>query len=252
MSTAINVLIVENDILLATNIKLSLEKEGIGIAGIASNLENAVELMKRCDIDLALIDIELDGPEDGIITASELVRIKWIPIIYITGNTPLVIGDRIKRTFPAAFLQKPIRMKELQVQIEIALHNFNEGNLPSPSKIETEHIFLPTVNGLVSVKINEILYVKAERINAQLFLTQTESKRLHQNNGSAVLAFVNKGRIASRLPSQFFELSRSFLVNLSHVTRIDGATLYLQAHSIPIPDGRRKALLERLTVIKNS
>ncbi|HEV7378560.1 MAG TPA: response regulator, partial [Dyadobacter sp.] len=217
MSTRINVLIVENDILLANNMKLSLQKEGLFVAGTANSMETALHIMKKNDIDIALIDIELDGPEDGVVTATELVKIKWIPIIYITGNTPLVIGDRIKKTFPAAFLEKPVRVKELHVQIEIALHNFNAGNLPNPVKIETGQIFLPTVQGLISVKVNEILYIRAERVNAQLFLTTTESQRIQQPGSSTMLAFVNKGRISTRLPSHFFELSRSFVVNLNHV-----------------------------------
>ena len=253
MKPPIHILIIENDILLAANIQSNLQREGIVVAGVASNMNNAIEIIKKKNVDIALIDIELDGPEDGVITAIELIKIKWIPIIYMTGNTPFEVHDRMKKTFPAAFLEKPLRVKELHIHIELALNNFNAGNIPSANRIEQDYIFVPTIHGLISVKVSEIIYIKADRVNSLLYLTKTETNRLYPAmTETAILVMVNKGRISARLPSHFFELSRSLVINLDHVNKIDSSSIHMHAHSVNIPEGRKRALMERLTVIKNN
>ena len=117
MKLGTTILIVENDNLLAETIRQSLLKDGFDVCGIAGSLKSAVDLMRKHPVDLALIDIKLDGPEDGIATAKELLKIKWIPIIYITGDSLLTALERSKDTFPAAFLEKPLRTRELFAQM---------------------------------------------------------------------------------------------------------------------------------------
>jgi DNA-binding response OmpR family regulator len=244
---------VEDDRLLAENIRQSLEKEGLMIAGVAGNLKSAVEIMKQKTVDLVLLDIQLDGPEDGIQTAIELMKIKWVPIIYMTGNTPLEIIDRIQNTFPAAFLEKPLRMRELYIQIELALINFNAGNLPSPSRIESEYIFLPANKGLIGVRVQEILFIKADRVNSQLFLSASEFERLYPTRKyGPVLISVHKGGIIPKLPFNFHSLSRSLVINLNQIQQIDSNSLFIHKHEIPIPDGKRKSLMNQLVIIKNT
>lgn len=242
-----HILIVEDDVLLATDMKRNLTSEGWIISGIARNLTAAVEIMTKENVDLALIDMTLDGPEDGVATALELQKIKWIPVIYMTGTTPMELKARVSETFPAAFLEKPLRMKELAIQIELALNNFHGGYIPNPQKTHAEFIFLPTNSGLVRVKINEIVYIKAERNNSQLFLTTTDNQSV---NNPQLFVTINKGRIFQELPSNFFALSRSLVLNLNHILTISTDTIYMQSHALSIPEGRRKDLLDQLVIIK--
>lgn len=246
-----HILIVEDDLLLATDLKRSLSSEGWIISGIARNLTAAVEIMTKEPVDLALIDMKLDGPEDGVATALELQKIKWIPVIYMTGTTPMELKTRISETFPAAFLEKPLRMKELAIQIELALNNFQGGFIPNPQKTQSEFIFLPTNSGLVRVKINDIVYIKADRNNSQLYLTTTDIQSINKAESTAPLfVTINKGRIFQELPSNFFALSRSLVLNLNHILTISTETIYMQSHALPIPEGRRKDLLDQLVIIK--
>jgi len=247
-----NVLVVEDDRLLAENIKQTLTKEGFSVSGVARNLKEAVDIMKRNVIDIALIDIQLDGPEDGVATATELLRIKWIPIIYITAHTPLEMDERMKKTLPAAFLEKPLRVRELAVQIELALHNFGVGNLPSAYQLPSEQLFLPADKGHIGVKIREILYLKADRVYSQLFLSEKEFSRIYPGRTYGhVLILSNMGSVFRRLPADFYLLSRSLVINLNHLARVDSNRLFMQQHEIPIPEGRRKDLIDRLAVVKS-
>ncbi|MCE6992714.1 response regulator transcription factor [Dyadobacter sp. CY323] len=252
MKTSRKILIVEDDPLLAENISLTLEKEeGIELCGVAPNLKSAVDIMKRNPADLALIDVQLEGPEDGIATANELLKIKWIPIIYMTGNTPLEMKEKMKNTFPAAFLEKPLRMRELYVQIDLALHNFQSNNFVPSDPIQQDQLFLPTSQGFAGIKTREILFIKADRIRSEIFVTEREFYRIYPGKKyTAIHVSVNMGSVFRQLTSQFFLLSRSIVINLSHISRIDTSRLFIENHEIPIPDGRRKDLVNRLKVVK--
>jgi DNA-binding response OmpR family regulator len=245
------ILIVEDDTLLAENIARTLEAEGFGNCDAASDLKTAVSIMKKNPADLALIDIQLDGPEDGVATATELLKIKWIPIIYMTGNTPLEIKERMRSTFPAAFFEKPLRVRELSVQIDLALHNFHNGNYSPPDAGSSDQLFLPTTQGFAGVKTKEILFMKADRIHSQLFVSEKEYQRIYPGKKyGPIPLYINMGGVFRQLPSQFFLLSRSSVINLDHISRIDSTRLFIENHEIPIPEGRRKDLVSRLKVIK--
>ncbi|MCE7062206.1 response regulator transcription factor [Dyadobacter sp. CY343] len=252
MESGKNILIVENDPLLAASMVLGLEKEGFTIAGTAATLTAATDLMRRKPVDLAVIDIQLDGPEDGVATALELNRIRWVPIIYITGNTPLEVKERLRKTFPAAFLEKPLRMRELSVQIDLALNNFHSGNIFGTQPVKSDHIFLPSNQGYIGVKLKEILYIKADRVHSQLYLSPQEFERLFPGKKyNLVLITINKGAILPKLPSFFYQLTRSFVINLNEIYRFDASRLFIQNKEIPIPEGKRKELMNILLVVKN-
>lgn len=245
------ILIIEDDPVFAEQIKQSLLREGYSVSGIAVNLPTALESMKKHSPDLALIDIKLDGPEDGITTAKELLKLKWIPIIYITGDLLSKAVERSKSTFPAAFLEKPLRAKELSVQIEIALHNFNEGNLPSPAPSIAEQLFVLADKNYVRIKQSEILFIKADRIYANIFLTNSEFQRLYpRNNYRPVHASMNMGSIFQQLSMNFYRVSRSLVINSERIDRLGPKCIIMENHEITIPDGSRTALLTRLNIIK--
>lgn len=252
MSSGTNILIVENDSLIAENIKSSLLKEGFNITGIAGNFKNAVDCMKKQAADLAVIDIRLDGPEDGISTAKELLKIKWIPIIYITGESLRKSAEKSKNTYPAAFLEKPLRMSELTVQIELALHNFHAGNLPVAESKNADHIFVHSQKGYIRIRQEEILYLTADRIYSKLFLTEAGFQRLYPGRPyNFIHISMNLGRIFRQLSAQFFQLSRSVVINLDFIDRIDSQNLFIADHQLPIPDGTRQVLMNRLGIVRN-
>lgn len=245
------VLIVEDDPLLAEQIKQSLQKEGYTISGSASNLEDAVRIIKNNKTDLALVDIHLDGPEDGIATAKELLKIKWIPIIYITGDSMAESVERSKSTFPAAFLEKPLRINEMCVQIELALHNFQDKKQPSPAPSTSDHVFVLSDKNYIRIKQSEILFLQADRIYCRLFLTKKGFERVYPKTSYRPIHIsMSMGHIFRQLPDHFYRLSRSLVVNLELVDRIGTTFLILEDHEIAIPEGSRNALMARLGVIK--
>jgi DNA-binding response OmpR family regulator len=244
-----NILIVEDDILLATDLKKNLISQGWRVSGIAKNYDTAIDMMKKADIDLAIIDLKLDGPEDGIMTARQIVKMKWIPIIYITGSNPYEIKQRMRETFPAAFLEKPLRARELSMQIDLALNNFEEGLIGNPNRKQASSVLLPTENGMLNIEESEIIYLKAEAKKTRLFLTKKELQR-HGYATDSVMVAVKFGKLSSQLSTHFFKLGRSETINLNHIQKIWHDNLYLTSQTIIIPEGRRQKLLDQVHMIE--
>jgi DNA-binding response OmpR family regulator len=97
----INILIVEDESIVAMDLANGLEKDGYHITGIADNAEEAQELFNAHEVDIVLMDVNILGDKDGIDTATELLKHRPVPIIYLTAFTDVATIDRIKQTHPA-------------------------------------------------------------------------------------------------------------------------------------------------------
>lgn len=250
METPLRVLIIEDDLLMATSIEEHLIGAGYVVCEKAVSYETAVKAMKQSSPDILLVDVQLEGAIDGIATVGELLRIKWVPVIYITGNSETNTFSRAKRTFPAAFLRKPIRVRELSEQIDLAMYNFYAGNIPGVAE-QIDHTFLPTGNGYVRIIKSEIMFVKADRNQSELFLTKEGFDRLYSGKPyQAVSIRVNLGKLISYLTGNFYKLSRSLIINLDYLDRIEANQLFVGSHEIAMPEGARKPLIEHLRVVR--
>lgn len=120
----INILIVEDEQLIALELAAGLERDGYRIAGIADTFEEARAIFSREFIDIVLMDIHIRGKVDGVDTAAELMRIRPVPVVYLSALTDPRTVERVKGTHPAAFLSKPYSMPNVRIAIELALANF--------------------------------------------------------------------------------------------------------------------------------
>ena len=111
------ILIVEDDPIIADMNKEIVELGGGIVVDIASDGETAVELFKRHNPDIILMDIFLDSEMDGI-QAMEIIRKKSnIPVIYMSGNSEKPTQSRAKKTNYSAYLVKPIEPQRLISEI---------------------------------------------------------------------------------------------------------------------------------------
>ena len=114
----INVLIVEDESIVALDLKHNLESRNYIVTTTQSG-EEALKIVKNNKIDLIFMDIQLNGELDGIDTVIK-IRTKFnIPIIYISANSDLTIRKELKQTRPYQYLTKPFD----DSQIQTALNN---------------------------------------------------------------------------------------------------------------------------------
>ncbi len=119
MNTKEKILIVEDEFIVANDLKIILKKGNYNVVGIASSVAQARTMIDTKKPDWVLLDIILKGTETGIDLAEELVQAK-IPFLFISANTNQSVMAAVKKTQPYGFMVKPFREKDLLVMLDIA------------------------------------------------------------------------------------------------------------------------------------
>jgi two-component system response regulator HydG len=119
------ILIVEDEFIVANDLKIMLIKAGYQITGIASSVAQARKLIEDKRPDWVLLDIILKGDLTGIDLAWEL-REMQLPFLYISANTNQTTLEAVKATHPYGFMVKPFRERDLIVMLDIAKYRFDQ------------------------------------------------------------------------------------------------------------------------------
>lgn len=254
MPTPVQVLVVEDEMLIAAKISLHLEQLGYGVAGILPRGEEAVTHCRANPPDLLLLDVNLKGLLDGVDT-SRLLKKEGIdvPTIYLTANTDQATFDRAKVTRPQAFLSKPYRKADLARAIDLAVTN-SAANPTSPAPaasptnsvaavepyLLTDRIFVRHKEQMVKLFLRDIRYIEAERAYCKINTVETD-----------YLLSISMGKLEAQLTSpDIIRVHRSYLVNMKQIDAVAEGYLVVGGKAIPVSKGYRAALHERLTVIK--
>jgi PAS domain S-box-containing protein len=125
------ILVVEDETIIALNLKENLESIGYAVVGIAASGEKAVAKATQLRPDLVLMDIRLKGSMDGIQAAQQIWESLSIPVIFVTGHSDQSTLERATITAPFGYILKPVKEKELSVAIAIALQRYEREQLLS-------------------------------------------------------------------------------------------------------------------------
>lgn len=117
-----NILIVEDEAVVAADLAGKLERAGYRVVGIAADGEEALETAAAQLPDLVLMDIRLAGPMDGIEAAERIRETCSIPIIYLTAHSDAGTLQRASMTEPFGYILKPFDERDITTQIEIVLY----------------------------------------------------------------------------------------------------------------------------------
>ncbi len=118
-------LIVEDEHLIAYDLRESLERFGYEVVAVTDTGIDAVRHAEQLRPDLVLMDIRLPGEIDGI-TASEQIQTRLhIPVVYLTANADQVTLERVAASRPYGYMMKPFNDRILATTIEIALARHN-------------------------------------------------------------------------------------------------------------------------------
>lgn len=141
----VQVLIVEDERIVAGDLRARLRRMGYRVAAIASTGDDAIRAADEHHPDLVLMDIRLEGTMDGIQAADTIRRTHNIPIIYLSAYADQSTVERAKVTEPFGYLLKPFEDSELRTTIEMALYKGSmeqerrvlEGQLLQSQKMES-------------------------------------------------------------------------------------------------------------------
>lgn len=126
--TKAKILIVEDESIVALDIKHALQTLGFKVTDCVRNYTRAIRSVKEARPDIILMDINLDRSKDGIETAKEIQKIENIPIIYLTAFSDEKTIHRAIKTNPISYLIKPFKRDELNSSILLGLHKINKSN----------------------------------------------------------------------------------------------------------------------------
>ena len=114
------ILIVEDESLVALEIKSTLRQYGIESCFVSDSVEEAVEMAKECMPDVVLLDIYLAGDKSGIEGCREFKEL-GIPVVFLTAYSDEKTMQGALECEPQAYLIKPFRRAELYAAVEMAI-----------------------------------------------------------------------------------------------------------------------------------
>ena len=120
--TAGRILIVEDESIVALQVRTALERRGLDVTDTCATGDAAIASLEARPADLVLMDVRLQGSLDGIETAAAMRATSHVPIIFLTANSDDDTLRRARITDPYGYLLKPFNSKELGIAVDIALY----------------------------------------------------------------------------------------------------------------------------------
>lgn len=121
MVAVVKILLVENETCLTETFGRWLEEFGYTVAAVAVSGDDAILKAGEITPHLVLMDTQLSGGMDGVEAAIYINNLYNIPVIYFSDLPDARMVERVKLSRPHGFLIKPVKKRELQIAIEIAL-----------------------------------------------------------------------------------------------------------------------------------
>jgi PAS domain S-box-containing protein len=215
----IQILVVEDEYILAMNMQECLESLGYDVVDIVDTAEAAIEKAAEQRPHLILMDIRLRGEMDGIQAAEQIWHQFQIPIIYVTGHSDHKTVERATLTFPFGYVLKPVNEKELYVAIQTALNRY-----------QREQFLSSVLRGMGDgvVVVNTQLQIKYLNPAAEV-LTGWKLEEVIEREVTEVLQFIDE---ITQMP-----VEHPIVSALQHNTTIylDGNTLLITKDDTTLP-----------------
>lgn len=180
------ILIVEDEGLIAEDIKANLEKLGHTVVGIVMNGDRALDAIANPDIDLVLLDINIKGSLNGIDLATLIKEKYHMPFIYLTASSDDYTLEKAKATLPYGYIVKPFNEFDLKVNIDVALHKHNSENQKSSlsRSFISEHFNICLSDrefDLLKAFVTGLSYKEAaEKLHISVNTVKSYQKRIYQ------------------------------------------------------------------------
>jgi DNA-binding LytR/AlgR family response regulator len=242
------ILVVEDEILVATDIEESLEALGYEVQDSVATGLKAIEAVEKQLPSLILMDINLKGDMTGIEAATHISQNHNVPIIYLTANADLSTINEAKVALPYGYIIKPFTDKDLQTNIEIALFKFeNDMKLKMESEQfntffdlkdhEKNQVIIHGEKGLEKINIDQVYFIQGDKDKTTIHLFDeeiTSSKSLED--------------IRNFFPeNKFIQVSENYVINAAKVFVVKHPEVIIADKMTVITvDANRRNLLDNI------
>ena len=122
---SLRILVADDESIIRLDLKNILENLGHKVVSEAADGKMAVELARKNELDLAILDIKM--PEmDGLDAAKIITDEKICPVLLLTAYSQQDLIDRAKESGVFGYLVKPFKEADLVPAIEIAISRYKE------------------------------------------------------------------------------------------------------------------------------
>ena len=244
------ILIVEDQLLIAEDIKNKLEKRGYEITEMVQRGEDVLSAMQQNRADLVIMDIKLEGKTDGINAAAKMKEEYDIPVVFLTDRSDDKTIKRAGKTKPAAYLLKPFTEIQLHASIKTALFNASEKkeanvvetkSVSEQSYLVNNAVFVKDDGSFKKLEIEDILFLEADRAYCAIH-TVTKGKITIAKSMNVVFDSIQSDLLV--------RIHRSFIVNKEKINEIKGNIVVIGKNEIPVGESYRADLNKRFRFVK--
>ena len=231
--------IVEDDPIIATDIKMTAETLGHTVVGVSHCAEKCLVQLRNVKPDLLLLDIDLGrGQEDGISLAKTIKSAHGIPFLYLTSYFDDSTVARASETQPSAYVLKPFQEKDLKVALDMATYKCSQAGKAAPLK--TTQLFVKDSKGVMEpIQISEILFFSANDNYCYIHTAQEKYLVLHK-----LKDFVSEYQMHG-----FVQIHRSYVININQITQLTDLHAYVRSHKIPIGKSYRAGFFDQFKIL---
>lgn len=240
----LKILIVEDELIIAEDVKNMLSKMGYDVIGIAMDFDEIETIISHQKPDLILLDVNLNSKKDGIEIA-QIINEKFnIPFIFTTSYSDSVTINRAKETNPINYLVKPFKEEQLFTTIQLSLNKLAQNDPYTDAKCDDtiiikDALFIKDKFKYTKLNINEILWIKSDGNYLEIQTTKKEE-----------LIRATLSNFIERLKSDFFfRTHKSYIVNLDFVTKIETNYVTIVSTKIPITKNYYDELIKKLNIV---
>lgn len=245
----INILVVEDTAKERDALLKVLHENNYNVVGVATSHKEALELFYANKVDIAIIDIYLNGVPEGITFAETLNVLPNLakPFVFLTSTTDRTTFERAKLTKPFSYLLKPFNELELLYALELAVEKFYAQNDvflgdEEDTVISAEYLFIKKGKSLKKVQITDIVYIEVEEKYCNIV---TEKEKF--------VILISLTKILDLLdPNTFCRTHRNYIVNTSKIMEIvptDNLVILAGNHKITLSD-KYKDLMKKVRTLK--
>jgi len=241
----VNILVVEDDFIIAAHISNLLIESGYNVSETLSKGESVLPYLENHPVDVILMDINLAGDIDGVDTAKLIMQKHNIPLIFLTANTDTATFERAKDTFPAGFISKPFKNEDLSRTLELVIYkqtSIEDQKIKATDKnssMLSDRIFVRDKNRMIKLKIDDILYVEADR-NYCKITTKEKSYILSIPLSKFEVKLTN---------NNFVRIHRSHTVNIKAIDELNENYVFINGKSLAISKSHKEELSNKLNLI---
>lgn len=229
--TKLTILIIEDDLIIAENLKENLIELGFLNIHAVHSYKQAQDIREKILPDLFLVDIGLnDSEKDGIDIMLDIFFNTTKPIIYLTSYSDRAIRAKAKQTKPAAYLIKTVSKSQLDVAIDFAVTNADSNHILNHEAVVEHHCPFVTGPGYFFIKGKEMYHkvVKSDIICLKADGTYTDiitTNKVHKY-------YMNLHKLLELMKYEdIIRCHRSYAINMKYITGFDEETIYLQANN---------------------